>query len=84
MLLIAGGLLWMSDTTPTSAWTVLLPGFILCGIGIGTVVILVIGYFMGINPSTLLSLLNGDPQSARRSKRLASACQPAAAAGSHP
>ena len=37
MLLIAGGLLWMSDTTPTSAWTVLLPGFILCGIGIGTV-----------------------------------------------
>ena len=37
MLLIAGGLLWMSNTTPTSAWTVLLPGFILCGIGIGTV-----------------------------------------------
>ncbi len=27
----------MSDTNPTSAWTVLLPGFILCGIGIGTV-----------------------------------------------
>ncbi len=37
MLLIAGGLLAMSRTTPTSAWTVLLPGFILCGIGIGTV-----------------------------------------------
>jgi EmrB/QacA subfamily drug resistance transporter len=37
MLLIAGGLFWMSDTTPTSAWTVLLPGFILCGIGIGAV-----------------------------------------------
>jgi hypothetical protein len=37
MLLIAGGLLWMSTTTPTSAWTVLLPGFILCGVGIGTV-----------------------------------------------
>ena len=33
------------------------------GIGIGTIVIVVIGYFMGINPSTLLSLLNGSPQS---------------------
>jgi EmrB/QacA subfamily drug resistance transporter len=37
MLLITGGLLAMSHTTATSAWTVLLPGFILCGIGIGTV-----------------------------------------------
>ena len=37
MLFITGGLLAMSRTTPTSAWTVLLPGFILCGIGIGTV-----------------------------------------------
>jgi predicted metalloprotease len=33
------------------------------GIGIGTLVIVVIGYFMGVSPSTLLSLLNGgDPQ----------------------
>src|SRR5579872_5967645 len=32
------------------------------GIGLGTIVILVVGYFMGISPSTLLSLLNGDPQ----------------------
>jgi predicted metalloprotease len=33
------------------------------GIGIGTIVIVVIGYFMGVNPATLLSLLNGtDPQ----------------------
>lgn len=33
------------------------------GIGIGTIVIVIIGYFMGVNPSTLLSLLNGgDPQ----------------------
>ena len=32
-------------------------------IGIGTIVIVVIGYFMGVSPSTLLSLLNGgDPQ----------------------
>jgi len=37
MLFITGGLLAMSHTTPTSAWTVLLPGFILCGIGIGLV-----------------------------------------------
>jgi len=29
------------------------------GIGIGTIVIVVIGYFMGVNPATLLSLLNG-------------------------
>jgi uncharacterized protein len=35
------------------------------GIGIGTIVIVVIGYFMGVSPTTLLSLLNGgDPQSA--------------------
>jgi uncharacterized protein len=34
------------------------------GIGIGTIVIVVIGYFMGVSPSTLLSLLNGgDTQS---------------------
>lgn len=33
------------------------------GIGIGTIVIVVVGYFMGVNPATLLSLLNGgDPQ----------------------
>jgi predicted metalloprotease len=32
-------------------------------IGLGTIAILVVGYFMGISPSTLLSLLNGDPQS---------------------
>jgi predicted metalloprotease len=32
------------------------------GIG-GTVVVLVVGYFMGVNPVTLLGLLNGDTQS---------------------
>lgn len=33
------------------------------GIGVGTIVIVIIGYFMGVSPSTLLSLLNGgDPQ----------------------
>ncbi|HEY6474043.1 MAG TPA: MFS transporter [Acidimicrobiales bacterium] len=37
MLFIAVGMFLMSHTTPTSAWTVLLPGFILCGIGIGGV-----------------------------------------------
>ena len=37
------------------------------GIG-GTLVVLVIGYFMGVSPSTLLSLLNGgDPQQAATS-----------------
>ena len=34
------------------------------GIGIGTLVIVVIGYFMGVNPATLLGLLNGDPPAA--------------------
>jgi predicted metalloprotease len=29
------------------------------GIGIGTIIIVIIGYFMGVNPATLLSLLNG-------------------------
>jgi predicted metalloprotease len=29
------------------------------GIGIGTLVIVIIGYFMGVSPQTLLSLLNG-------------------------
>jgi len=34
------------------------------GIGIGTLVIVIIGYFMGVSPQTLLSLLNGgDTQS---------------------
>ena len=37
MLFVAGGLLFMSTTHPNSTWTVLLPGFILCGIGIGAV-----------------------------------------------
>jgi predicted metalloprotease len=32
------------------------------GIGIGTIVIVIIGYFMGVSPATLLSLLNGDQQ----------------------
>jgi uncharacterized protein len=34
------------------------------GIGIGTLVIVVIGYFMGVNPATLSSLLNGGPEPA--------------------
>jgi len=37
MLFVTGGLLLMGTTHPNSAWTVLLPGFIACGIGIGTV-----------------------------------------------
>ncbi len=37
MLLIAGGLLLMARTQSDSTWTVLLPGFILCGFGIGMV-----------------------------------------------
>ncbi len=37
MLIITAGLLLMSRTHPDSSWTVLLPGFILCGIGVGTV-----------------------------------------------
>ena len=35
MLLVAVGCFLMSDIHATSAWTVLLPGFIVCGIGIG-------------------------------------------------
>ena len=37
MLVVTGGLLLMGTTHPDSAWTVLLPGFILCGLGIGAV-----------------------------------------------
>jgi EmrB/QacA subfamily drug resistance transporter len=37
MALVTGGLLFMGTTEPDSTWTVLLPGFILCGFGIGTV-----------------------------------------------
>jgi EmrB/QacA subfamily drug resistance transporter len=37
MLLISVGCLLMATTKATSGWTVLLPGFIVCGIGIGTV-----------------------------------------------
>jgi predicted metalloprotease len=32
------------------------------GIGIGTIAVVVVGYFLGVNPVTLLGLLNGDPQ----------------------
>jgi len=34
------------------------------GIGVGTLVIVVIGYFMGVSPATLLSFLNGEQQTA--------------------
>ena len=37
MLLITGGLLLIARTQPDSTWTVLLPGFVLSGIGIGMV-----------------------------------------------
>jgi EmrB/QacA subfamily drug resistance transporter len=37
MVLVTGGLLFMGTTHPDSSWTVLLPGFVLCGFGIGTV-----------------------------------------------
>lgn len=37
MLLISVGMFLMSKTHPTSAWTVLLPGFIVAGAGIGMV-----------------------------------------------
>ncbi len=36
MLLVAVGCFLMSFTHASSAWTVLLPGFLVCGIGIGT------------------------------------------------
>jgi predicted metalloprotease len=32
------------------------------GIGIGTIAVVVIGYFLGVNPATLMGLLNGDGQ----------------------
>ncbi|MGA9028362.1 MAG: neutral zinc metallopeptidase [Steroidobacteraceae bacterium] len=32
------------------------------GIGLGTIAVVIIGYFLGVNPQTLLSLLNGDQQ----------------------
>jgi MFS family permease len=37
LLLISGGCLLLATTHPSSGWTVLLPGFIVAGIGIGTV-----------------------------------------------
>ena len=37
LFLISAGCLLMSTTHPSSGWTVLLPGFIVAGIGIGTV-----------------------------------------------
>ncbi len=37
LLLVTGGLLLMGTTTPTSAWTQLLPGFFVTGAGIGLV-----------------------------------------------
>ncbi len=37
MLLVTAGLLLMGTTDPHSSWTVLLPGFLISGLGIGTV-----------------------------------------------
>src|ERR1019366_4163073 len=37
LLLVAGGCLFMATIQPTSQWTVLLPGFILAGAGIGMI-----------------------------------------------
>ena len=37
MLFVTGGLLLMATTHPNSTWTVLLPGFIVCGFGVGSV-----------------------------------------------
>jgi predicted metalloprotease len=51
------------------------------GIGIGTIVIVVIGYFMGVSPSTLLSLLNGG---APQAVNAPSPQQPAGAAANDP
>ncbi|MBV9871927.1 MAG: MFS transporter [Frankiaceae bacterium] len=36
LLLVAIGCALMTRTTPTSSWTVLIPGLLVCGIGIGT------------------------------------------------
>src|SRR5260221_6498628 len=46
------------------------------GIGIGTIAIVVIGYFLGVDPSTLLSLLNGEPQSASAPAHAPTAADP--------
>ena len=37
MLVVSGGLLLMATTHPNSTWTVLLPGFLVCGFGVGIV-----------------------------------------------
>jgi EmrB/QacA subfamily drug resistance transporter len=37
LLLVAGGCLLMATTHPSSRWTVLLPGFIVAGVGVGIV-----------------------------------------------
>ena len=37
MLVVTGGLLLMATTHPNSTWTVLLPGFLVCGFGVGIV-----------------------------------------------
>ena len=37
MLFVTGGLLLMATTHPNSTWTVLLPGFLVCGFGVGIV-----------------------------------------------
>jgi predicted metalloprotease len=51
---------------------------------LGTVVILVVGYFMGISPMTLLGLLNGGTDQAVNAPAAASPAAPAAPAASDP
>ena len=48
------------------------------GIGIGTIAVVVIGYFLGVNPSTLLSLLNGGDSSSVTAPAPVDSANPAA------
>src|SRR5258708_12975819 len=45
-------------------------------LGIGTIAVVIIGYFLGVDPSTLLSLLNGEPQSASAPAQTPTAADP--------
>jgi EmrB/QacA subfamily drug resistance transporter len=59
LALVAGGLAWMSQVDAGSGWTVLLPGFLLAGIGIGMANPAIASTAVGVVPHARAGMASG-------------------------
>jgi EmrB/QacA subfamily drug resistance transporter len=59
LALVAGGLAWMSQVDAGSGWTVLLPGFLLAGIGIGLANPAIASTAVGVVPHARAGMASG-------------------------